>query len=191
MTAVMLAALLSNGSSADAAFWPDAPSAFVSKGASPGTTDHYCSVTVAAEPVRPIAVGRAKTRKRSRGVHPHRQIASSRPAHHRAPAAQRVAAPKTLQQISCEWATVEPVMPLPSVASDLADVMARVDRIDPLVVQKLMRLRPLRKRRITGLAFVESAAPEMATWLMLVTGFGLVGGAMRMRMRRPEKRLHG
>lgn len=81
-------------------------------------------------------------------------------------------------------------MPLPSVASDLADVMARVDRIDPLVVQKLMRLRPLRKRRITGLAFVESAAPEMATWLMLVTGFGLVGGAMRMRMRKPEKLLH-
>ena len=32
-----------------------------------------------------------------------------------------------------------------------------------------------------------AAVPEPATWLMMILGFGLVGGAMRYRQRHPAK----
>jgi hypothetical protein len=34
---------------------------------------------------------------------------------------------------------------------------------------------------------VTAAVPEPATWLMMILGFGLVGGAMRYRQRHPAK----
>ena len=38
-----------------------------------------------------------------------------------------------------------------------------------------------------NLAF--AAAPEPASWAMMILGIGLVGGALRLRARRPDYRL--
>ena len=40
-----------------------------------------------------------------------------------------------------------------------------------------------------GAAPIESAVPEPATWAMMISGFGLVGGAMRRHRHRPATQL--
>ncbi|MDB5686399.1 MAG: hypothetical protein JWR77_988 [Rhizorhabdus sp.] len=89
-------------------------------------------------------------------------------------------------EIGCFWPNKEPFR-LPSIASEIADAMARtrdveMDLIMPMMEPKKRKRRPQDQSSQGG---VVSPAPEPATWGMMILGFAEVGAMMRRQGGRP------
>jgi hypothetical protein len=83
-----------------------------------------------------------------------------------------------------------PFVPEPTAIEPFPETMARMMMsvaTDEIAIQKLIQKRQRRPRRRQVVMPLISAAPEPAAWLLMLSGFGAIGWAMRSRQRRWEK----
>ncbi len=149
----------------------------------------YC---VEDTPPLPLQAARFRAVSYGKKVVRPRRHATARTRKKRPAIVRRIAAPRyNLTRLNgpgelvCFWPQEEPYR-LPSVASEMADAMAKTRDVDIDLIMQLMQ--PRRKtRRARGQSSqgeVVSAAPEPATWGMLILGFAAVGAMLRGQERR-------
>jgi len=152
----------------------------------PVNSNRVCVVENA--PSAPQAKKRGKARRARRGASG--RLSHAKGATRAKRARRRPVAPRAIpavapagRQIACDE-LVEDHFAISPIANDLANAMMAGQEMDQIGEQKLMHLKRRRGQRGRSFAPVVSAAPEAATWLLMIVGFGLVGAAMRSARRR-------
>ncbi|WP_139114712.1 PEPxxWA-CTERM sorting domain-containing protein [Rhizorhabdus dicambivorans] len=150
-----------------------------------------CWIEPGSDVLVPVRTARPKHRTRAARAH----HATSKSAHARHGASVRRAGVRARPHrpaapaVSLPLVRCDPFEPQLATIEPFAETMARMMEpavADEIQIQKLIQKRKRRPRRRPPppVAALVSAAPEPASWLMMIAGFGAIGWAVRRRPRQ-------